>query len=930
VKKKLVSMLLIATFAFLILPAYKLEAEAASLKEQGIIRVKISAGSCGSTTVKSEGTYVLNENTAITLEKDKAYTICTNGENTQLKNAAGTVLYEGATVTLKQYSQTSGDNYIYVLRESGYYMKFQGDFVFKKYGTALGVFNYINMDKYVEGVLAGEVSNSWPIETLKAQAIASRSYAYSYILGVGDYDVVDTTDNQVYYGYHPENTNITAAVQATAKQVVYWNGKLAKTFFYASNGGQTELAGNLWGGGATKDADYGYLQMKTDEYDIRSTVSPAETLYLPKTNDNANTNNKFSVAQKTGYDDSERAADQGKLENYLKTQIATGLAANYSNLTSDITILAATAVSVNTPKYPACTASIYNTKVSITLTVRVKVVEGGTITGATADIPVTLNLDAIGLRNNSFVTSSRCLIPTVETSATGYTVTYRRWGHGIGLSQDGAYQMAVEGKTYMEILNFYFKDITITTLTYPDASIPTYTGTPATTPTPTPPTATTNTGQALPSGTTAKVVNVSSAVNVRSGPGTTYSALGTAKLNSIWVATKQNVPGTDGANWQQITYNGKTGYVRYNYITIIAAPAATTTPTQAPTNGVALASGTTAKIVNVSSAVNVRSGPGTTYSRLGTAAKNSTYAATKQNVKGTDGANWYELTYNGKTGYVRYNYISIIAPTTTTPTTTTPTTPTNGVALASGSVAKIVNVSTAVNVRSGPGTTYSRLGTAAKNSTYTAIKQNVKGTDGANWYELTYNGKTGYVRYNYISIVTAGSTTNTSTASAGEALPSGSVAKVVNVSTAVNVRSGPGTTYSRLGTAKKSSTYTATKKNVKGTDGANWYAITYSGKTGYIRYNYLSLVSTAQTTSGAVAGQSLPSGSIAKVVNVNTAVNVRSGPGTNYPTLGTAKKSTTWTATKKNVPGTYGAAWYEITYSGKTGYIRYNYISQIS
>lgn len=928
-KKKLVSMLLISIFSLLILPINILQAQATSLKEQGIIRVKLSAGSSGTTTVKSEGNYILGENTAIVLTKDKNYTVCLSGNNVQLKNESGTVLYEGATVTLKQNSVSSGDNYIYVKRNNDLFMKYQGDIVFKKDSTVLGVYNYVNMEKYLEGVLAAEVGESWPMEALKAQAVAARSYAYSYLLEAGDYDVVDTTDNQVYYGYNPANVNIAAAVKATSRQVLYYGGKIAKAYFSASNGGQTELTSNVWGG------IVGYITMKDDPYDTRSTIAPSETLYFPKTNSGASTDTKFWVSKKPSYSVTEKTADQGKLENYLKSKIAASIdSSKYSALTNNITVLGAISVTTNTKKYPSCASSIYYTKLQVVLSVRVKKMSGTVVTSSTEDIQVNLDFSATDLRNKSF-SSSRCMMPIVTSSDSGFTLVYRRWGHGIGMSQYGAYQMAKESKDYKFILDFYYTGTNIVALTYPEFSIPTSTATnPETTssPTTTPPPATTQVnGEDVLSGTVGKVVNVSNSVNVRSGPGTNYVSLGTAKLNSTWTATRKNVKGTDGANWQQISYNGKIGYIRYNYIQLTEPTVETPTPT--PTGlGESVATGTTGKVINVTTSVNVRSGAGTNYSTLGTAKLNSTWTVTKKNVVGTDKANWHEITYNGKTGYIRYNYIQLIEPTATA--TPTPSQASTGEAVAAGTTGKVINVKTSVNVRSGAGTSYSALGTAKLNSTWSVTKQNVLGTDKANWYQIAYNGKTGYIRYNYFQIVTASSTTTptpTTPANLGTALATGSKLKIINVSSSVNVRSGPGTTYSCLGTAKLNTTWAATKKDVKGTDSASWYEISYNGKTGYVRYNYGQVVtgSTASSSPGSSSGQNLASGARAKVINVTTSVNVRSGPGTNYSALGTARKSSIWTAVKKNVIGTDGANWYQIIYNGKTGYIRYNYISLI-
>lgn len=72
------------------------------------------------------------------------------------------------------------------------------------------------------------------------------------------------------------------AVDATRGQVVSYNGKVCNTFFGASNGGQTELPGNAFGGGSSKNAQYPYLVQKDDPYDLANTASREQMFLIPK------------------------------------------------------------------------------------------------------------------------------------------------------------------------------------------------------------------------------------------------------------------------------------------------------------------------------------------------------------------------------------------------------------------------------------------------------------------------------------------------------------------------------------------------------------------------------------------------------------------------------------------------------------------------
>lgn len=102
--------------------------------------------------------------------------------------------------------------------------------------------NILPMEHYIRSVLGGEISASWPSETLKAHAIASRSYAVYMLDHPRDpqYDLAATTLDQVYPGTHGENWTITKAVNAVRGQVmVDTQGQVLKTFYSSNCGGHT-------------------------------------------------------------------------------------------------------------------------------------------------------------------------------------------------------------------------------------------------------------------------------------------------------------------------------------------------------------------------------------------------------------------------------------------------------------------------------------------------------------------------------------------------------------------------------------------------------------------------------------------------------------------------------------------------------------------
>lgn len=115
--------------------------------------------------------------------------------------------------------------------------------------NGLTVVNTLPLEQYLYGIIAKEISPSWPLEAVKAQAIAARTYAI-YSLGKhhdDGYDVCATTDCQVYGGRTSEEPRAIQAVDATFGLVVAYQGKPIPAYFHGSGGGYTENSENVWG-----------------------------------------------------------------------------------------------------------------------------------------------------------------------------------------------------------------------------------------------------------------------------------------------------------------------------------------------------------------------------------------------------------------------------------------------------------------------------------------------------------------------------------------------------------------------------------------------------------------------------------------------------------------------------------------------------------
>lgn len=244
-------------------------------------------------------------------------------------------------------------------------------------------------------------------------------------------------------------------------------------------------------------------------------------------------------------------------------------------------------------------------------------------------------------------------------------------------------------------------------------------------------------------------------------------------------------------------------------------------------------------------------------------------------------SSWYKVSVNGKEGYVSGEYL-------------TGTTATN-VALGTGTV----KCSSSVNFRSAPNTSSTSYG-ELKNGT----KVNVVGVS-SGWYKVTYNGKTGYIHPDYITL--ASSSAGTAIAPSNTVTSTTGTAGTVKCSSSVNLRSAANTSSSILAELKNGTAVTV----VSTANG--WCKVTCSGKTGYIKQDYVS-------TTGSVSNNTSASTGTAAVVKCSSTINFRSSASTSSTVLGELKNGTAVTVLSTS------NGWSKVSYAGKTGYISADYL----
>ena len=107
------------------------------------------------------------------------------------------------------------------------------------------VVNVLGIEKYLSSVVGSEMPTKWPMEALKAQAIASRTYAMKQ-KGNNLYDIDSTQFNQVYSGLEARNYKTIKAVRSTRSLVLTYKNKLINALFHSSSGGMTENSQDVW------------------------------------------------------------------------------------------------------------------------------------------------------------------------------------------------------------------------------------------------------------------------------------------------------------------------------------------------------------------------------------------------------------------------------------------------------------------------------------------------------------------------------------------------------------------------------------------------------------------------------------------------------------------------------------------------------------
>ena len=392
-------------------------------------------------------------------------------------------------------------------------------------------------------------------------------------------------------------------------------------------------------------------------------------------------------------------------------------------------------------------------------------------------------------------------------------------------------------------------------------------------------------------------VQVSDSLSVRKGPGTGYEKVGSLKNNTRVEILEQKTVGS--VTWGRIS----SGWISLQYVKLDATTGDTSTGN----------TGTTATVIGTGTVYNctqlsVRSGPGTTYTRVGYVQKGTKLSFTEYKTVGT--VKWGKIS----NGWVSMDYIKLDS---TTGNTTTGGTTTGGTTTTT-TVTGVVVADDFLRIRSGPGTSYAINGYLKPNDKVTITEQKTVG--GVIWGKISK----GWISLDYIKLdsteepeePTEPETTvppTTEPPATEKIIATG----VVYNCNEVNVRSGAGTSYAKVGTIAKGTKVSFTE--IKTVGGVKW------GKTekGWISFQYVKLDSETDSgnTSTGNTGSGTATTTITGVVNAKESMNVRSGPGTTYAIVGKLKANEKVTITETKTVN--GVKWGKIS----SGWISMDYIT---
>ncbi len=844
------------------LPASALEyANTATLPgaQNGMVRVWLSSlGNPSTVTVTVSGSYTVNGNSSFTLPSGGAVTVGFSSSTGRLTLTQGGVTSDmGAEFRLCRHA-TSGQNGLRIAQARVPSNLYPGDlrFVSQLSGGAykLYVIAYVYIEDYLYGVLPYEMGNLSPIEALKAQAVTARTYTARAMSASGSrlYDVVDTTSDQVYSGTPSGNANCVAAVNATEGVVSMHGSAFTASYYTSSNGGQVESVRNIWG-----STSYPYLAVKDDPYDLASPDARVKS---------------FTI---------QAGAAQSQTVAALLQNKAIALFG-----TPNVVITGVSDVRAHTPKY--ATPSRLYTMLDVTVVAMVD----GMLSSGTLTFRIFGELETpLGMSLNSTENE----LWSVTRTQTGFLVQARRYGHGTGMSQRGAMQLANQGADYAQIMAFYFEGCTLTRYNFTrsilSAVVPGQESQPEFGGGTAPDTADAGKGEYY-----ATVNSTASTLNMRPAPSLTSGILTEIARGETIVITEY------GVEWCAMRYRGVSGYVMTKYLLFPQQPSQTPVPTQPPTAGDTL----TARVNTRSGSLNLRESPSKAAKVLLSIPRGAVIPVYER------GETWSRVSYGAYNGHVMTEFLSFDA---AAPVVTPAPVQTPAPAQPEAMRARVTTRSGSLNLRENPWKG-ARVLTTIPRGAVVALE-----SYGADWCKTSFAGFPGYVMTEFLTLVSDTTATVAPTVAPSAPQTAAMQARVTTVSGSLNLRETPGTGARVFIGIPKGAVIPIYER------GAAWSKTSYSGYNGYVMNSFLTFLQQQTPAQGTAYNdlrdatlQTLASPVLA-VVNSNlSSLNLRRGCDLRADLILEMPKGDYLLVTAR------GGDWCAVEYNGQQGFCMTKYL----
>ncbi|RKD28032.1 stage II sporulation protein D [Caminicella sporogenes DSM 14501] len=316
---------------------------------------------------------------------------------------------------------------------------YRGDVIFKRYlNSDITVINYLTLQEYLYGVVPKEMSGDWPLEALKAQAVAARNYAVANMGKHSNYgfDLCSGIDCQVYGGYDAEKPRSNMAVDETDGKVLTYDGKVINAFFHSNSGGHTEDSENVW------SLYIPYIRGVEDEFSLDAPNSKWIQVYSPDEISDVLNSKGFNIGQVCSIYPEEYSKNgrvlslkiKGSLSDLTLKKEETRKIFGYSKIKSmNFTVETDASFYIKSSIEKEAVRKSLNNVHILGKENFVKIVDGG----------------------NYFVSNGEKNVK-INGKPSKYIFKGKGWGHGLGMSQWGAKKMAELGYTYEEILKHYY------------------------------------------------------------------------------------------------------------------------------------------------------------------------------------------------------------------------------------------------------------------------------------------------------------------------------------------------------------------------------------------------------------------------------------------------------------------------------------------